>query len=71
MYKYLFWALVFISVQEVFPQAEKSIYDVYDFGAKGDGKTNDQKAIQKAIDTCGKTGGTVLLKNGIFLKSFS
>ncbi|MDD3320576.1 MAG: glycosyl hydrolase family 28 protein [Paludibacter sp.] len=43
------------------------VYNVYDFGAKGDGKTNDQKAIQKAIDTCGKTGGTVLLKKGNFL----
>ena len=38
------------------------VYNVYDFGAKGDGITNDQKAIQKAINTCGKTGGTVFLK---------
>lgn len=67
MHRYLFVVLLFISVQEVFPQVEKTVYNVYDFGAKGDGITNDQKAIQKAIDACGTTGGTVLLKDGIFL----
>jgi polygalacturonase len=43
------------------------IYNVYDFGAKGDGVTNDQIAIQKAILACSKTGGTVMLREGIFL----
>ncbi len=37
--------------------------DVRDFGALGDGKTDDTKAIQKAIDA----GGVVLLPEGRWL----
>ena len=41
------------------------IYNVLEFGAKGDGVTNDAKAIQKAIDTCtSEGGGRVLLPGG-------
>jgi polygalacturonase len=40
---------------------------VADFGAKGDGKTIDTAAIQKAIDTAAKSGGTVVFKPGIYL----
>lgn len=42
-------------------------HNVYDFGAKGDGITNDQAAIQKAIDACKEKGGTVVLEKGTFL----
>ena len=39
-------------------------YDVMQFGAMGDGITNDAPAIQKAIDECTKTGGRVVLPSG-------
>ena len=40
-------------------------YNVYNYGAKGDGSTLDTPSIQRAIDTCFKAGGgTVLLPYG-------
>ena len=56
---------IFLNSQQK-PQDIK-IYDVYDFGAKGDGSTNDHDAIQKAIDSCNGTGGMVLFTKGKFL----
>jgi hypothetical protein len=44
------------------------VYNVRDFGAKGDGKTLDTKAIQAAIDACNRdNGGTVLIPAGDFI----
>lgn len=41
------------------------IYDVASYGAVGDGKTNDAKAIQSAIDDCtANGGGRVVLESG-------
>jgi polygalacturonase len=43
------------------------VYTITDFGARGDNKTINTKAIQQAIDACAKTGGTVLIPGGTFL----
>ena len=40
------------------------IFNVKDFGAKGDGKTPDSGAIQKAVDAAGKALGTVFFPMG-------
>jgi hypothetical protein len=42
-------------------------FRVNDYGAKGDGKTEDTAAIQKAIDAAAKSGGTIVLKPGVYL----
>lgn len=48
--------------------AAQKIYDVRQLGAKGDGKTLDTEAIQKALDECGKTGGGIVqLPAGTYL----
>jgi polygalacturonase len=44
------------------------VYNVRDFGAKGDGATLDTAAVQAAIDACTKDqGGTVLVPAGVFV----
>src|ERR1051325_252840 len=44
------------------------VYNIVDFGAKGDGKTLATKALQDAIDACHKDqGGTVLIPAGTFV----
>jgi Glycosyl hydrolases family 28 len=56
------------------PQAARSgalgtrIYNILDFGAKGDGTTLDTEALQAATDACNKDqGGTVLVPAGVFV----
>lgn len=49
-------------------KAHPAALNVMDFGAKGDGKTDDTAAIQKAIDAASAVGGTqVTLPRGNFL----
>lgn len=44
------------------------VYNVRDFGAKGDGTTLDTSAVQSAIDACTRDqGGTVLVPAGVFV----
>jgi hypothetical protein len=44
------------------------IYNIRDFGAKGDGKSLDTTALQAAIDACTRDGGgTVLVPAGTFV----
>jgi len=40
--------------------------NIQDYGAKGDGKTDNTKAIQDALNAC-KSGGTVVVPSGTFL----
>src|SRR5882757_465998 len=44
------------------------VYDIRDYGAKGDGVTLDTPALQAAIDACNRDqGGTVLVPAGRFV----
>jgi len=49
------------------PQISKSAFDVTRFGAVGDGTTFDTEAIQKALDACKESGGTVEFPPGNYL----
>lgn len=47
---------------------QKTVYWVSEFGAKGDGQTNDTKSIQAAIDQCGRNGGGIVsFKKGSYV----
>jgi polygalacturonase len=60
-------AILFTSCVAISSRAV-NVFEVTDFGAKGDGKTLDTKAIQNALDACGKAGGGIVhFKSGTFL----
>ena len=65
--KFLLTALLLILL--VFPaSAKEGFYNVLDFGARGDGKTNNTKAINAAIAAASRNGGgTVYFPAGNFL----
>jgi len=61
-------AFVFIFFFSGFSCFGESVFNVCSFGAKGDGKTLNTVAFQKAIDTCSqKGGGKVLVPAGTYL----
>lgn len=62
-----FFAIVVFSFT-AWLQARSAVCDVVAHGAKGDGRTLDTAAIQRAIDSCSATGGGVVeFPNGRFL----
>jgi len=61
IYSYLI-ALLFLS-----NTVHAQTYNIRDFGAKSEATAMNTKAIQEAIDACSKTGGTVLVPEGIFI----
>ena len=60
---------LFLSLLVVGSAYGQTIYDVMNYGAKGDGKTDDATAIQQAIDQCSREGGGRVLfpRNHTFL----
>ncbi len=68
-YKYLYTLLiVFAILMPVSLKATGINYNVRDYGAKGDGKTIDSEAINKAIEAAaGAGGGTVYFPAGNYL----
>jgi len=52
-----------------YPAAEGTLVGVRQFGAKGDAKSDDTKALQSAIDAAAERGGSVLIPPGIYLSA--
>jgi polygalacturonase len=63
-----FAILVAVTFATALFAAERPVFNVVDFGAKGDGVTKNTAAFQKALDACVKArGGTVQVPEGVYL----
>jgi len=62
---YLWGATSFARADDSTPSREP--INVREFGATGDGKTDDTKAIQRALDAAGETKGAVFVPAGVYL----
>ena len=49
------------------PDTAGTLLDVRQFGARGDGKSDDTKALESAIDDAASRGGSVFLPPGVYL----
>lgn len=62
-------AAVMTAVTTTAAPPPKPLFDPRTYGAKADGATYDTVALQKAIDACAGTGGSVYLAGGHFLSA--
>ncbi len=53
-------AMLFSAARLVTAESQPNVYSVLDFGAKGDGKTDETVAFQKTLDTAKEAGGGVV-----------
>ena len=51
----LAWGLGFAALASLHAEEPSAIYDVRTFGAVGDGKTLDTRALQDALDACARS----------------
>jgi len=59
--------LAFCLLLNMAAHAQK-VFNIADYGAKGDGIASNTKAIQNAVNACAKSGGgTVLIPQGSFV----
>ena len=54
-----------LNISPVFASAD-SVFNVLDYGAKGDGVTDDAAAIQTAVNAAGEKGGIVFFPQGTY-----
>ncbi len=59
---------ILLTLASLSSRSAEGVWDVFAFGAKGDGRTMDTRAIQNAVDQCHQAGGgKVYLHSGRFL----